>query len=941
MVRRLSAFDRTTAAKVVSPGQVQQQATRTGFCHGDVRRLARAGGRRAILQAMTSTHPTLRLAVALSGLLLIPACATLGPPAVGPFPAGDLVPRVSLERARHRAATLSDVSYTIALDVTAADRAPGRVVVELQRRERAGDLVLDFRGLAIGRVEVNGAAVDDVVWADDHVVIAARHLRAGANRLQLDFVAPIAPAGAAIISYDDAQERARYVYTLLVPSDAQLLSPVFDQPDIKARIAWHITTPAGWRVLANGPLTGTERTPEGRVRHSFAATEPISTYTAAFAAGPWEVLTSPVDGLSDVASEMSLWVRRARSAEVDADTLLHLNRAALAWLERYFGMEYPFAKLDLLLAPAFPFGGMEHVGAIFYNETNFIFREPPTLTRRLGRAATIYHEVAHQWFGDLVTMQWFDDLWLKEGFSTFMAARIQEELHPDAGAWKTFYLRNKPLAYAVDVTPGTTPVWQELPNLDLAKGAYGPIVYNKAPTILRQLEFMVGEDAFRRGVQIFLRRHAYGNATWRDLLAAIGEASGTSLRHFGQQYILRAGIPLFETELLVGDDGAVRDLVLVQRPARDMPGDPGGWWPGRVRVRLGYADGDDEVLDVTLTGRRTTVRAARGMPAPDFVFANDGDYGYGIFLPDTRSAAWLLQHAPQLEDDLLRAMAWGALWDLVREARLPPTLFVDAALRAYADERDEQISGLLLGRASYALSRYIEPGNARETRSRALEALLLRRVDDAALSYDLRRAALDALIGMARSPQALARLRAYLTAGRQFDGRPLAPPSRWAAVTRLLVLGEADATALYRAEQARDSTPEAARMAFVAGAAVATGASKSAYFARYLEDAALNEEWVTASLGAFNHDRHAQLSLPFLRPALDAAPWLREHRRIFFLPRWLDAFIGGHSSAEALAIVDEFLAAQTDLPADVQRRVLQARDELERAVMIRGRFRGR
>jgi aminopeptidase N len=849
-----------------------------------------------------------------------------------------LEPGVSLELARHRAATIGAVSYDIELDVTARDSAPGRVTIGLHRLAGAADLVLDFRGTRLGQVEVNGRAIHDGRWERDHIVIPAHHLVMGPNRMVLDFVAPIAPAGAAIISFDDAQQGTRYLYTLLVPSDAQLLFPVFDQPDIKARVAWHITTPAGWRVLANGPLTETAPTDAGAVRHSFAATQPISTYTAAFAAGPWEVLTHDEPGLTDVAAAMTLWVRRARAREVDADTLLHMNRAALAWLERYFDMEYPFDKLDLLLAPAFPFGGMEHVGAIFYNETSFIFREPPTLTRRLGRAATIYHEVAHQWFGDLVTMEWFDDLWLKEGFSTFMAARIQEDLHPGTDAWKTFYLRNKPLAYAVDVTAGTTPVWQELPNLDLAKGAYGPIVYNKAPAILRQLEFLVGEDAFRAGLQLFLRRHAYANATWRDLLAAIETASGTRLRHFGEQYMLRAGIPLIETELAFDASGAVRDLVLTQRPARALPGDPGGWWPARLRVRLGYMDREDVILDVALTGPRTVVRGARGLPPPDFVFANDGDYGYGIFLPDPRSAAWLLQHASRLEDDLLRAMAWGALWDMVREARLPPALFVDAALRAYAAERDEQVSGQLLGRISYALARYIPAGTARETASRRLESLLLQRVDDASLSYDLRRAALDALIATAHSPQAIARLRAYLADGRQFDGRPLGQPSRWAAVARLLALDETGAAALYRSEQTRDTTAEAARMAFIAGAAVPNAATKRLYFGRYLEDTALNEEWVTASLGAFNHERHAELSLPFLRPALEAAPWLRENRRIFFLPRWLDAFIGGHASHEALRIVDEFLHGQPDLPPDVRRRVLQARDELVRAVTIRDRF---
>jgi aminopeptidase N len=506
---------------------------------------------------------------------------------------------VSLELARHRAATLSDVRYDIRLDVRAADRAPGIVTIELHRDTSAGDLVLDFRGRALGETRVNNA-VADVTWSDGHIVVPAALLRPGSNTITVEFTAPVAAAGAAIIAFDDAPDNARYLYTLLVPSDAQLLFPVFDQPDIKARFTWHITTPPAWITLTNGPLVSTDSSHEhdgGATTHHFAQTEPISTYVAAFAAGPYATLkaahtaadaTTADAGARDVARDMRLFVRRSRVAEVDTTELLRLNQQGLRWLERYFDSGYPFAKLDLLLAPAFPFGGMEHAGALFYNETKFIFREPPTLTRRLGRAATIYHEVAHQWFGDLVTMRWFDDLWLKEGFSTFMAAKMQQDLHPESGAWKTFYLRNKPSAYGVDVTSGTTPVWQELPNLDLAKSNYGPIVYNKAPSVLRQLEFLTGDDAFRRGLQLFLRRHAFGNATWRDLLDAIEQASGADLRTFGEQYIMRAGLPLIETRLDVGDDARIRSLALTQRPARVMPGDNGGYWPGRVHVRLGY-----------------------------------------------------------------------------------------------------------------------------------------------------------------------------------------------------------------------------------------------------------------------------------------------------------------------------------------------------------------
>jgi aminopeptidase N len=429
---------------------------------------------------------TLTLSVLLSG-----ACTPWrSAPASAPAPASGqlLAPGVSLQLARHRAATLSDVAYAIDLDVTDADRVEGSVRIAVTRAVGAGDLILDFRGSAVHDVSANGIPLEDTTWDGHHIVVPALHLFADRNEIAVRFTAPVAPAGTAVIRYDDAQDGTRYLYTLLVPSDAQFLFPVFDQPDIKARFTWLLTVPADWQVLANGPQRNRTPLPPGRARVEFAETHPISTYAAAFAAGPWTILpartaraTGPIgtalNGDSvDVAGGMTLWTRRSRATEVDADTLLQLNRDALGWLERYFAMAYPFAKLDVLLAPAFPFSGMEHAGAIFYNESTFIFREPPTPSRRLARAATVYHEVAHQWFGNYVTMKWFDDLWLKEGFSTFMAAKIQQDLDPASGAWKTFYLRNKPAAYAVDASTGTTPVWQELANLDLAKGNYGALL---------------------------------------------------------------------------------------------------------------------------------------------------------------------------------------------------------------------------------------------------------------------------------------------------------------------------------------------------------------------------------------------------------------------------------------------------------------------------------
>lgn len=840
-------------------------------------------------------------------------------------------PGVSLELARHRAATLRDVRYGLELDLTAQDSAPGRVTATFARAAGAGDLVMDFRGPSLGAVAANGAPVPDAEWRNGHVRIPARYLRAGENTVTASFTARIAAAGASIIRFNDVSDGGTYLYTLLVPADANQLFPSFDQPDLKARFRYAITAPRDWRVLANGPGTRAEN--GATALWTFAETEPISTYLAAFAAGPWHTWRSDVEG-----RPITLYARASRAGEVDADTLLHLNRRAIQWLERYFDVPFPFAKYDMLLAPAFPFGGMEHVGAVFYNENTFIFREAPTLGQTIGRRGTIYHEVAHQWFGDLVTMAWFDDLWLKEGFSTYMAARMQDELDPGSEAWKTFYLRNKPLAYGTDQTGGTTPVWQDLPNLDLAKSNYGPIVYNKAPAILKQLNAIVGDSAFRAGLTLFLRRHAYANATWRDLLAALEESSGVELDAFGAQYILRAGMPVVETELDVRD-GRIAALTLRQRPARQMPNDPGGYWPIHVQVRLGYSDREDVVIPVSGASEVMDVAQARGLPAPDYVWSNEGDYGYGLFLLDERSREYVAEHVGEETDGLRRAMLWGALWDEVREGRMDPARYARIVMRELPRERDEQIATLNMGRAWTAMASYL-PEHRAAPLFGEWERLLLARADDEALGYGARKAALDMLANTARTEDGQALLRSYLAERRTFDGKPVQQPTRWSILERLIGLGETDPHRLIAFESARDSTPDAPRRAFVAGAAIPAAAVKAEYFGRFLDDAALNEEWVTGAVGNFNTPAHSALTLQYLRPSLDRLEWVRDNRRIFFLPRWISGFAGGHVSAEALATVDRFLAENPALPADIRRKVLQSRDELERTVRIRAAAEG-
>ena len=859
--------------------------------------------------------------VALAALLAAPR------PAAPPRGAGPYMGHgVSRALATHRARDLGEVRYALSLDVTAPDSAVGRVSIRFDLKVRE-DVVLDFRGRRLTAATANGRNLPKGAANGAHIRIPLQLLSRGENHLELAFVADIAPSGASIIRFHDQSDGNDYLYTLLVPADANQLFPCFDQPDLKARVTFALTAPAAWRTLANGREIGVD-TAGGAATHRFAATPPLSTYQIAFAAGPWHVATATAGGRT-----IAAWVRRSRAREADLDSLLATNQRALAWMERYFARAYPFDKFEFLLAPAFPFGGMEHPGAVFFNEDRFIFRERPTLPQRLGRTSTVLHEVAHMWFGDLVTMQWFDDLWLKEGFATYMAAKALADLDTASGAWKTFYLSNKPAAYGVDQTDGTTPLWQALDNLDQAKSAYGAIVYNKAPAVLKQLNYLVGEPAFRSGVQTFLARHAYANATWKDLLAEIGRAWGRPLDDFGREFILRPGMPEVEQRVTLRG-GQIARLALVQRPVRTLSGP--GPWPMRTQLLLWYADAPPVVIPLELSGTVTEVTEAAGKAAPGFVYANAGDYGYMLTRLDSASLAALEGGAlGRVSDAFLRAMLWGALWDEVRAARMDPAAYVGLALRELPGERDEQIVPRVLGHVRRALAAYL--GDAARARLQPdVERFLWAGVTGAAAPFGLRKAYLDAYVGAAATPAAMATL-AGLVSSDSAAGAPTGNPTRWDAVTRLLVLGAPDAERLLAAQAARDSSPDGRRRAFVAGAAHGDSTTKLTYFLRYFGDQSLNEDWASGSLGAFNALEHQALTLPYLQPALDSLRYIQANRRIFFLGAWLGAFLGGQTGEAALATVRRYLAGRGVAP-DLRRKVEEYADELERTVEIRRRF---
>ncbi|HEX6278801.1 MAG TPA: M1 family aminopeptidase, partial [Pyrinomonadaceae bacterium] len=405
---------------------------------------------------------------------------------------------------------------------------------------------------------------------DEHLIFSDG-VEMGENVIKLDFTSPILTSGSAITRYLDKEDGSEYLYSLFVPSDASTAFPVFDQPDIKARFELDLYLPnSEWKAISNSSgrhwIENCSGCPPNRNVFTFPETKPVSTYVFAFAAGPFEKVEaqggnpSSSEGVSSPASKntlptgrvsasnlggsgpgiqppataggtdigTSIYVRKSQAEKFKphAAEVFRLNREAIRYFEEYFNYKFPWPKYDLVLIPEFPFGGMEHAGATFLRESSIIFPQEPTKNDHISRALLMFHEASHQWFGDTVTMRWFDDLWLKEGFATFTAYKAMEKIMPEMNSWKVFYERVKQAAYQTDSTRGTTAIYQPIANLSAAKSAYGNIVYNKAPAFLRQAEFYLGEDKFQSAVRAFLKKHEFGNAGWEDLVKEFEGASG-------------------------------------------------------------------------------------------------------------------------------------------------------------------------------------------------------------------------------------------------------------------------------------------------------------------------------------------------------------------------------------------------------------------------------
>lgn len=750
------------------------------------------------------------------------------------------------------------------------------------------------------------------------------------NDIQIEFAAPIAAAGKALTRFEDKDDGSEYIYTLFVPMDASMAFPCFDQPDLKGKFQLMVETPESWSVISNAPSQQVFSSQPGRRQSYFEETDPISTYLLAFAAGPFFRIAATTEDAPDIYVRKSKFKR----AKEEAKELQMITAQGTRYLQDYFDQPYPFKKYDLVLIPGFAYGGMEHAGATFLREESVLFRTAPTHSDLLNRDILVLHELTHQWFGDSVTMRWFDDLWLKEGFAQYMAYHALADLKPDENIWKRFYQAIKPAVYGIDSTPGTTPIYQDVANLKDAKSAYGAIVYSKAPGVMRQLAFVIGEEKFRDGLRQYLKDHAFDNAEWSDLVHAFEKASGKPLDAWANAYIRRRGMPQVDVNWSCSPQGTQKKINRFTLSQHDVLNE-GGIWPIATQVLLSYPKGAPVTIKAQLDSAQASVKEAIGKACPRWVFANDQDYAYGRFLLDARSRRAVMQQLGGINDVFERTLLWGSLWESVREAQLDPRAYINLALKLLPAEKDEALAQNTIAHMTTALHRYVSPQVRAQLAPRA-EALAYNQMLHAP-EQDMRIIWFRGLRGVAETPQGRGHLKDLLSGKLTVPGVELRQLDRWNLVTSLIALNDPDAGAVLAAEEKRDPSGDGRKYAYMAQAARPNEKTKKKYFDDYLHEASLPEDWVEQSLAPFNYWNQSQLTLPYLRPALDALPEVKRERKIFFVLGWLNAFIDGQQSVKAQSEVRDFIRTAA-LDKDLKLKILEVSDELNRTVKIRARY---
>ncbi|WLQ66436.1 aminopeptidase N [Streptomyces sp. NBC_01201] len=853
---------------------------------------------------------------------------------------------LSRDEARERAELLTVDGYEVALDLRSAVGEPdggdeagprtfrSQTTIRFRAARAGASTFADLLAPSVDAVTLNGRDLDPGTVFDG-TRITLDGLAEGENVLVVDARCAYSRTGEGMHRFVDPEDGEVYLYTQYEPADARRVFANFEQPDLKAPYRFEVTAPEGWRVWSNGA----EEPQDGEV-HRFAETLPISTYITVVVAGPYHYVSDLYTRTSDDGEKLEIplgaMCRKGLARHFDADDVFLVTKQGLDFFHDHFDYPYPFGKYDQAFVPEYNLGAMENPGLVTFRE-EYIYRGKVTSASYERRANVILHEMAHMWFGDLVTMQWWDDLWLKESFADFMGTFSMVEATRFTNGWITFANNRKAWAYRADQLPSTHPITADIRDLEDAKLNFDGITYAKGASVLKQLVAYVGRDAFLEGARRYFKRHAYGNTQLGDLLSVLAETSGRDMTAWSRAWLQTAGVNVLTPVVTYDGQGRIAELAVTQEAAASHP----ELRPHRVAVGLYRLSPEGELVrfartETDVAGERTVVTELAGSERPDLVLVNDDDLTFCKVRFDEGSLATLREHLGDITDPLARALCWSALWNLTRDALLPARDFVSLVLSFAGRESDIGVLQMLHAWAQSALVHYAAPA-WREEGGRALaEGALaeLRRAEPGS-QHQLTWARFFAAVATSDADFQL--LGGLLDGSAVIEGLDVDQELRWAFLSPLASHGRADEAAL-DAELARDDTASGKRHHVRCLASRPSAAVKAQAWAAVVESDKLSNALVGATIAGFGQPSQRELLAPYTASYFEAIERVWAERSIQIgmdVVRGL--FPGLQDDPATLSATDAWLTSHPDAAPALRRLVLEARDDLARALRGQGR----
>ena len=834
------------------------------------------------------------------------------------------------DEAVERARLLQVRSYDVSLDLRDAGNVDQRTFrtrteITFDCAEPGAETFIEVAADRIHSATLNGTPLDLTEWSPERGLVLPG--LAAQNTLVVDADFLYSKSGQGLHRAHDPVDGSAYLYTQFETSDAQRAYACFDQPDLKAEFTFHVTVPASWQAVSNMPVVSEEVSGEHKTVH-FAPSPRMSTYITAICAGPYHVVRDHHDGI-----DLAVYCRASMAEHLDADDIFGITKQGFDFFHEKFGIRYPLPKYDQLFVPEYNFGAMENFGCVTISEEHYLFRSKVTNFEYEQRANTILHELAHMWFGDLVTMRWWDDLWLNESFAEWASHWCMAEATRFRDAWTTFLAQRKQWGYRQDQLSSTHPVYAEIPDVEAVKVNFDGITYAKGASVLKQLVAYVGEDAFVTGLRSYFEAHQWGNAIFDDLLAALEKASGRELRRFATDWLETAQVNTLRPEITVDDSGNYTEVAVRQEAPAEHP------TLRTHRLAVGLYDLTDgrlvrrERREFDISGERTVLSELAGTRAADVLLINDDDLTYAKLRLDDRSAATVRDHIAGFESPLPRALCWAAAWDATRDGELPTRHFVAQVVSGLPAEKDVNLVTVILRQAAMALGQYADPAWAPEG-WRQLARVAADAVAAAEPGSGLQLAWARAYAGAARDDADIAVLRGWLEGQGVPDGLVMDTGMRWTVLQSLVAAGAAGKAEI-DAELERDPTVSGQVEAAKARALIATPEGKEAAWRELTTDTSLSNAIRRALAMGFQHPAHVELTKPYAARFFEQvgqiwSEWDIDPAQVFVMLMYPSYQV----SEETVAATDAWLA-QPDHPAPLRRLVAEGKDGVLRALKAR------